>query len=452
MPLRHYFLSGTVIAGLLCGSGGAYASDLGQRSPSPAISTTRIASSSAAVQNQFVKIVDVTNIRKSPNIEAPIVKKAEPGQTFLIMGTVTSTEGNWYMVSLSEKEAAYVASWVVEAGPSVEDEDAQGVPSSLASESAKPPASPEPIKPDNAKSDQTKAAANPATQTIINIIDVTNIREEPKLDAPIIGKAQAGETYPATGLKDDWYSVTLSNGSTAYIASWVVTTTTLSGNVEQNSGSKVFIYHTHNRESWKNVARSKSGSSVDDPKTNITLVGQELGRILQQKGVPAISANDDIAGRLNLKKLSYTQAYAESRQIMQEAKKATPTLSYFFDIHRDADVPYNQTTVTLDGKAYARILFVIGTGNPNYKENAKFAEALDKLLDKKYPGLSRGVLVKNAHQGNGEYNQSLSPGSILLEFGGANNTLEENKLTAAAFADVFAEYYSSLQKQGNQKK
>jgi stage II sporulation protein P len=85
-------------------------------------------------------------------------------------------------------------------------------------------------------------------------------------------------------------------------------------------------------------------------------------------------------------------------------------------------------------------MFVIGTANPNYKENKKFADALNAILNKKYPGMSRGVLLKSSHQGNGEYNQSVSPGSLLMEFGGVNNTLEENLNTSEAFADVFAEY------------
>lgn len=282
------------------------------------------------------------------------------------------------------------------------------------------------------------------SRTILNITDVTNIRAKPSLKGAILAKAQPGQTYTVTGTDGDWYKVTLANGKTAYIASWVVTTTTLSGSSSQSKGGGVYIYHTHNRESWKSVAGSKSGSSVDDAKTNITLVGQELGRILRQKGVPAITADDDVAGRLVLKNLSYTEAYSESRKTIQKAQRLDPDLSYFFDIHRDADVPYSQTTATIKGKKYARILFVIGTGNPRSEDNTAFAEELNRLLEKKYPGLSRGVLVKSAHHGNGEYNQSLSPNSLLLEFGGVNNTLEENKRTAAAFADVFAHYYDTL--------
>lgn len=424
MRLRHHFLYGIVVAGLLCGPQWASAADA-VRMPSAASASSgdisgATAEASAAPQ-RLVRITDVTNIRQSPSLEAAVLKKAQPGQTYAILKTVAKPEGDWHQVLLAEDKTAYVASWVVETAESQPEEtpaDATGQP------------------------DQSR--------TILNIIDVTNVRAEPSLESAILAKAQPGQTYTATGAEGAWYKVALANGTPAYIASWVVTSTTLSGSASQSVDSQVYIYHTHNRESWKNVAANKSGSSVDDAKTNITLVGLELGQILQQKGISAITANDDIAGRLVLKNLSFAQAYSESRKTIQEAMKTTPSLSYFFDIHRDADVPYSQTTATINGKTYARIMFVIGTGNPNYADNAAFAEELNQLLEKKYPGLSRGVLVKNAHQGNGEYNQSLSPHSLLLEFGGVNNTLEENKRTAAAFADIFAEYYASVQSPSKQ--
>ncbi|MFM9327789.1 stage II sporulation protein P [Paenibacillus mesotrionivorans] len=423
--MRYHVLCGIVVSGLLFGSAHPAFAAGPVRLPSAATVSSG-AAAAASVPQQLVKITDVTNIRQTPSLDAPVVKKAQPGQTYAIVETVAGPGGDWHKVVLGEDKTAYVASWVVET--------AENKPGKSSTGQEKP---------------STGGKQPEPSRTILNIIDVTNVRAEPDLESAVVAKAQPGQTYTATGTEGAWYKVSMANGKTAYIASWVVTATTLSGSAGQSAGQsaggQVFIYHTHNRESWKNVAGSKSGSSVDDAKTNITLVGQELGRVLQQKGVPAITANDDIAGRLVLKNLSFTQSYSESRKTILEAKNTNPALSYLFDIHRDADVPRSQTTVTINGKAYARIMFVVGTGNPGYEDNAVFAETLKELLEKKYPGLSRGILVKSAHQGNGEYNQSLSPTSLLLEFGGVNNTLEENKRTAAAFADVFADYYASVQ-------
>lgn len=48
------------------------------------------------------------------------------------------------------------------------------------------------------------------------------------------------------------------------------------------------------------------------------------------------------------------------------------------------------------------------------------------------------MILKGTNEGNGVYNQSVSAGSLLLEFGGTNNTLEECYNTAEAFTDVKA--------------
>jgi stage II sporulation protein P len=255
------------------------------------------------------------------------------------------------------------------------------------------------------------------------------------MDYNVVAKAQSGDTFQIDGSEGEWYRILLPNGGKAYVAQWVVQTGEVS-----DSDSKVYIYHTHNRESWKNVARNTAGSAYDDKEINISLVGKHLAGVLDQRGVPSIAENADIAGRLIEQKLNYSQSYAEAGKVLAGALRSHTSLSYFIDIHRDADVPRSSTTVTIGKRTYARIMFVVGTGNPDYKENKKLADALNKLLNLNYPGLSRGVLLKGPAQGNGEYNQSVSSGSMLLEFGGVNNTLQENLNTAEAFADVFADY------------
>ncbi len=202
----------------------------------------------------------------------------------------------------------------------------------------------------------------------------------------------------------------------------------------------VYIYHTHNRESWRNVARNTQGSSVDDPEINITLVGKRLGEILQGKGIPSMVNQDDFAQKLAEQKKSYSMSYTESYKAVAAAATTSPNLKYIFDIHRDSDEPRSKVAITINGKTYSRMLFVIGSANPSYLENKKLADALHARLEAYYPGLSRGVILKSKNEGNGVYNQSVSTGSLLLEFGGTNNTLEECYNTAEAFADVLVNY------------
>ena len=118
------------------------------------------------------------------------------------------------------------------------------------------------------------------------------------------------------------------------------------------------------------------------------------------------------------------------------------SLKFLFDIHRDSQ-KRKLTTATIEGKAYAQVFFIIGKSNPNWKQNTEFADQIHEKLEGSYPGLSRGIYGKSSNGGrnNGEYNQSLSEDSVLIEIGGIDNTLEECYRTADALAGVIADLY-----------
>lgn len=199
----------------------------------------------------------------------------------------------------------------------------------------------------------------------------------------------------------------------------------------------VFIYHSHNRESWFPVVGGKS----DDPtstKQNITLVGKRMADKLEELGIGA--ADSDFDYPTMIKNYKWVQSYKYSRQIVKEALSANKQLKYIFDIHRDSQ-KRKYTTTTINGKDYAQVFFIIGQENPNWRENEKLATQIQKALEAKYPGISRGIWGKTSKEGNGEYNQSLSTGSLLMEIGGVDNTLEESYRTADAVAEVVAELY-----------
>lgn len=307
-----------------------------------------------------------------------------------------------------------------------------------------PPVAANPVQP----------APAPAEESIRVRNADTNLRSGPGTNYPVVGNVQPGQTFPIVQIVGDWYVIRMPDNSLAYIAGWIVDRIPAAGNlspvgagtpgVGYNQGmignETVYIYHTHNRESWRNVARNTQGSSVDDPEINITLVGKRLGEILQAKGIPAMVNQDDFSQKLAEQKKSYAMSYTESYKAVAAAATTSPNLKYIFDIHRDSDEPRSKVAITINGKTYSRILFVIGTANPGYLENKKLADALHARLEAYYPGLSRGVILKGKNEGNGVYNQSISSGSLLLEFGGTNNTLEECYNTAEAFAEVFVQH------------
>ena len=147
------------------------------------------------------------------------------------------------------------------------------------------------------------------------------------------------------------------------------------------------------------------------------LVGKRLGEELEKMGIGAEVYTKPFQAKWN-------RLYQASRKTVVEAMNQNNDLKYFIDVHRDSK-RRNKTTHHINGKPYATIAFVVGTANDNWEENEKFARQVHNKLEELYPGLSKGVFRKSRAQGNGEYNQSLSPRSLLVEIGGVDNTFEE---------------------------
>jgi stage II sporulation protein P len=216
----------------------------------------------------------------------------------------------------------------------------------------------------------------------------------------------------------------------------------------QTTGGRkvVYIYHTHTRESYLPALKG-----VTDPdlafhrNVNVTKVGEKLMEELEKRGIGAQVNKTDIEAELLKKGMKYGQAYNMSRQTVVAAMKQNRDLQYFIDIHRDAH-RRQHTTTTINGVDYARVAFIVGGENAEYEKNLQLATELHHLLQKKYPGLSRGVIKKQGAGTDGKFNQDLSENAILVEFGGVDNTFAELFRSAAAFADVFSEYYWQAEK------
>ncbi len=203
----------------------------------------------------------------------------------------------------------------------------------------------------------------------------------------------------------------------------------------------VFIYHTHNRESFFPHLPEGTEHAYHD-EVNITKVGERLGKSLEKHGIGAVVDKTDITTTSKEKGL---KDYDASREVVQAAMADNNQIKYIFDLHRDM-VSREVTTKEIDGKNYARTIFVVGAEHPDYEKNLKIATDLHKMLEEKYPGLSRGVLTKKGSGVDGKYNQDLSENAVLIEFGGVYNSLEETYLTADVIAEIFSEYYFEAEK------
>ncbi|SDW89470.1 stage II sporulation protein P [Paenibacillus sp. CF384] len=202
-------------------------------------------------------------------------------------------------------------------------------------------------------------------------------------------------------------------------------------------GKKVmFIYHSHSRESWFPEISSKK--YAESPVKNITLLGKRLAFQLEKSGIGAQQSSTDYVTAI--KNYNWLLSYKYSKKTVVDAMAKNNDLQFFFDIHRDS-LRRKNTTITINGETYAEVFFIIGLANPNWKKNEALANRMHEALEKKYPGLSRGILGKTTASGNGEYNQSLSPDSVLIEVGGVDNTLKESYRTIDVLAKIISDIY-----------
>lgn len=212
----------------------------------------------------------------------------------------------------------------------------------------------------------------------------------------------------------------------------------------------VFIYHTHNQESYLPSLDADQKDSAYNKNANVTDAGEAMAKRLEELGIGTIADQTDIGAILNENGMAYHQSYDASRGVVEAAVAEHKDVSFVFDIHRDS-LKRKDTTKEIEGEVYAKVVFVVGAENKEYEKNLKLASDLHKMIETKYPGLSRGVITKQGAGVDGVYNQDVSDKAALLEIGGAENTLDEATRTAELFAEIFAEYYWEAEKvQGGQ--
>ena len=203
--------------------------------------------------------------------------------------------------------------------------------------------------------------------------------------------------------------------------------------LEYASEPLIYIYNSHQSEEY--MPNSFVEYSV---MPTVMMNDYILEEKLEENGYPALVEERNIKDVLNQHGWNYAGSYQASRVFLEDVRKTYPSLKYFVDVHRDS-LGKDRTTVTIDNKNYASILFLIGLENPNYQENLEFTEKISQKINEKYPNLSKGIYQKEGPGVNGVYNQDFSPFTILVEMGGPENTIDEVLNTSLAFADCFLE-------------
>ncbi|AXF54670.1 stage II sporulation protein P [Salicibibacter kimchii] len=206
----------------------------------------------------------------------------------------------------------------------------------------------------------------------------------------------------------------------------------------------IHISHAHNREAFHPEVEGKEDLH---PEENIVKVGEYFADAFREYDLPVEVSDDDVTGMLDERGWDYSRSYDLNREIVEGAKEEHEELEFFFDLHRDS-VGREHTAVTINDEVYARTFFVVGEDHADYEQNLEVATEIHNRMEDKWPGLSRGVLTRGGAGVDGIYNQDLSPGAMLIEFGGVDNTYEEVYRSADALAEVLQEYiYEELEEE-----
>ncbi len=217
--------------------------------------------------------------------------------------------------------------------------------------------------------------------------------------------------------------------------------------ISKNSSVQVLILHTHATETFKTdtndyftedfTSRSRNDSQ------NMISIGKIVAEKLNAAGIKTV--HDTTLHDYP----SYTQSYSRSAETVSAYLKKYPTIKVVLDLHRDAVTRENGDKVKLvtqiNGKTAAQVMLVMGsqtggiTNFPNWEKNLSLAVKLQQVMENKYPTLARPLMLASKN-----YNQSLSSGAMLLEFGTDVNTLEEAQYSAKLVGNCLVELLGEL--------
>ena len=221
----------------------------------------------------------------------------------------------------------------------------------------------------------------------------------------------------------------------------------LSFKITETDKPQVLIIHTHTTETFMSEESEFYTEDFESRSRDNNKNMAEIGRIVAEKlnnaGIKTLhdKTQHDYP--------NYTGSYSRAAETINGYLKKYPTIKVVLDLHRDAVSSGESDKVKLvteiNGKKAAQVMLVMGsqsgtvTNFPNWKENLKLAVRLQQILEVKYPTLARPLMLMSKN-----YNESLSKGSMLIEFGTDVNTLEEAKYSASMVSDALVTLLNNI--------
>ena len=184
----------------------------------------------------------------------------------------------------------------------------------------------------------------------------------------------------------------------------------------KSTGKRVYIYDTHQDESYK------GGKTVLD-------AAAILAQKLEDRGIKVVLETNDFIRYRDTHGLTYNESYVVSYKYLNEALVNYGGFDMCLDLHRDS-IPREASYINIDGKNYAKGMFVVGGLGKNAKTATKLSTTLADTINAKKNGIMKGVMTREAY-----YNQEVAKNIVLMELGGDVNTFEEVSNSLDVIAD-----------------
>lgn len=216
--------------------------------------------------------------------------------------------------------------------------------------------------------------------------------------------------------------------------------------IAKNNQPQVLILHTHATETFMQTDNdyytADFSSRTKDTEKNMVKIGSIVAEKLNSAGIKALhdkTLHDSP---------QYSGSYSRAAETICSYLKKYPSIKIVLDLHRDAVTSGNdkvKLVTEIDGKKAAQVMLVMGsqsgsvTNFPKWQENLKLALKLQQIMEIKFPTLARplSLMPKN-------YNESLTTGSLLLEFGTDANTLTEACFSAELVGEALVSLLNTL--------
>ena len=163
----------------------------------------------------------------------------------------------------------------------------------------------------------------------------------------------------------------------------------------KNSEPLIYIYNTHDEEAYYN-----SYLNPYNIVPNVKLASYYFQERLKDLGIESVDKKRKIKDVLDKNGWSYRYSYNASRVYLEEVSKNSPSIKYFIDLHRDS-VGKDKTTTIINGKNYARVMFLVGLEHENYQKNLELATKIQMQIFPKESAYQEFIDCLNS---NKEYN------------------------------------------------